>query len=397
MSDRTVTFSEMVKEHLIEIGAGRPRTVNINGQNFPILRVANVLDGKVEYERQTATANKSIQGDVSKVSRPGDVVLTTKGTVGRVALIPNDGPTFAYSPQLCYFRPSSDGPLRSQFLYYWLKSAEFWSQASSLKSQTDMADFLSLGDVERMRITLPPLIRQDAVASTLGALDDKIAVNDRIATTAEELCVSHFAEREGGPRVPVDALCRFDKRQANPSTLSETSAMHFSLPSFDAGRTPEITDPRTIKSLKFVVPPSAVLVSKLNPHTPRVWHVLHNEQMPALASTEFLVLVPTEGVSTAELWAALSQPAFTAEMAAKVTGTSNSHQRVKPSEIMGASIADPREFGTLRQTVEDLLQRAIAARQEIRTLQALRDTLLPELMSGRLRVKDAEKVVEEAV
>lgn len=40
--------------------------------------------------------------------------------------------------------------------------------------------------------------------------------------------------------------------------------------------------------------------------------------------------------------------------------------------------------------------RAHRASVESRTLAALRDTLLPQLMSGRIRVKDAEKIVEDA-
>ena len=74
----------------------------------------------------------------SKISKPGDIVLTVKGTVGRVALMPPDGPVFAYSPQLCYFRPTASGPLISRYLYYWFKSTQFWNQADALKGQTDI-------------------------------------------------------------------------------------------------------------------------------------------------------------------------------------------------------------------------------------------------------------------
>ncbi|MGH3273950.1 MAG: restriction endonuclease subunit S, partial [Streptosporangiaceae bacterium] len=150
MSDRTFTFSKLASENLIEVGAGRPRTVHDQYPGIPILRVADVLDGRI-----AALTPGSILGDYpkaigSKISRPGDVVLTVKGTVGRVALMPADGPDFAYSPQLCYFRPTVDGPLRPRYLYYWFKSAQFWNQADALKGQTDMADYLSLLDVEAL-------------------------------------------------------------------------------------------------------------------------------------------------------------------------------------------------------------------------------------------------------
>lgn len=107
--------------------------------------------------------------------------------------MPSDGPVFAYSPQLCYFRPVATGPLRSRYLYYWFKSAEFWNQADALKGQTDMADYLSLSDVQALKMTLPSLDSQDGVIEVLGALDDKVAVNDATAVTSGSLLGAHFS------------------------------------------------------------------------------------------------------------------------------------------------------------------------------------------------------------
>ena len=95
--------------------------------------------------------------------------------------MPADGRIFAYSPQLCYFRPAANGPLRSLYLYYWFKTDQFWNQADAFKGQTDMADYLSLSDTQALKIRLPCLGRQDNIVEVLQALDDKIAVNDRIA------------------------------------------------------------------------------------------------------------------------------------------------------------------------------------------------------------------------
>jgi type I restriction enzyme, S subunit len=190
MSDRTVSFSELVSESLMEVGAGRPRSV-LDQYPIPILRVADVLDGRIESPSQDRVPGGYRKVIGSKISRPGDVVLTAKGTVGRVALMPPDGPSFAYSPQLCYFRPAASGPLRSRYLYYWFKSTQFWNQADALKGQTDMADYLSLSDIQALKIRIPSLDRQDGIIEVLGSLDDKIAVNDRIVETAHNSAQAH--------------------------------------------------------------------------------------------------------------------------------------------------------------------------------------------------------------
>ncbi|QTR06366.1 hypothetical protein J7S33_24140, partial [Saccharothrix algeriensis] len=59
----------------------------------------------------------------AKVSRWGDIVLTTKGTVGRVTIIPTGSPEFVYSPQVCFFRVTEGARLESKYLHYWFKSS----------------------------------------------------------------------------------------------------------------------------------------------------------------------------------------------------------------------------------------------------------------------------------
>ncbi|NEE53922.1 hypothetical protein G3M55_56145 [Streptomyces sp. SID8455] len=64
---------------------------------------------------------------------------------------------------------------------------------------------------------------------------------------------------------------------------------------------------------------------------------------------------------------------------------------------METEVVDPRQFGEVGDQIRSLAQSILAARRESKTLATLRDTLLPQLMSGRLRVKDAEKIVEDHV
>ncbi|MDT0479904.1 restriction endonuclease subunit S domain-containing protein [Streptomyces doebereineriae] len=260
-----------------------------------------------------------------------------------------------------------------------------------------MADFISLGDILSLKLRLPSRTEQENVVGVLGALDDKIVVNERITATAEDLCQSIFSEQSWEARTTVESIAILRKGQVAPDALSETQVDHYSLPAFDSGAMPEVTDPRSIKSSKFVVRQPSVLLSKLNPEIPRVWNVSPRQKCTALASTEFLVLEPRNDVTAAELWAVLSQPGLLGDLASKVTGTSKSHQRVRPAEVMTSQVVDPRDLGDVRGQARTLLSRVMQARDESLALATLRDTLLPQLMSGKLRVRDAEKIVEGAV
>jgi len=82
-----------------------------------------------------------------------------------------------------------------------------------------------------------------------------------------------------------------------------------------------------------------------------------------------------------------------------VTGTSNSHQRVKPDDFGRMPVVLPPHKVVLAfdARARRLLERAQANRRATFLLAKLRDALLPQLMSGELRVRQAEKLVAQAV
>lgn len=87
-----------------------------------------------------------------------------------------------------------------------------------------------------------------------------------------------------------------------------------------------------------------------------------------------------------------------AYMKSLVTGTSKSHQRVKPNDILAAKIvlSDSALIGAFSNVVDPIIKRRFVCSKESETLADLRDTLLPKLIAGELQVPDAEKFLEEA-
>jgi type I restriction enzyme, S subunit len=132
-----------------------------------------------------------------------------------------------------------------------------------------------------------------------------------------------------------------------------------------------------------------LLLSKLNPHIPRVWLPV-NAGRYAVSSTEFLVFVPINGASKEFIFCAFTTDKFKQLLCQLVTGTSNSHQRVKPDGVsaMGAVIPPQGVLKTFGVLVEPIFSRIGHNRGEAQTLATLRDTLLPRLISGQLRLPD---------
>ncbi|MFD6165223.1 restriction endonuclease subunit S [Oerskovia sp. NPDC060287] len=341
---------------------------------------------------------RTFSGDVSAeyILRPGSLVLTMTDlsrdvdTLGLPALVP-DGPVYLHNQRIGLVVPRSD-QVWVRFLNYLLRTKGYRSHVVATATGSTVRH-TSPSRIKSYRARVPGFDLQRAIAEVLGALDDKIAANTKLASTAEDLARTLASAVPA--TVPLGEIVEHIKTTVNPEGLADDSVAHFSLPAFDAGIEPEVVGPQEIKSNKFLVREPSVLVSKLNPRFPRVWNVRSVPSLTSLASTEFVTLRPRFS-STTVLWALTSQPAFGSALEAMVAGTSGSHQRVKPAEMLSTLVPDPRTMSdVLVGQIDGLGLRAISSRDENRTLAATRDTLLPQLMSGKLRVRDAERIASE--
>lgn len=245
---------------------------------------------------------------------------------------------------------------------------------------------LNTAILSEVPVDVPDLATQTAIADILGALDDKIAANQRANSIAMVLSQSLLLEASGSvPLVPLAQLVNVPRKTVTPA---QGRVWHFSLPAFDDGGVPKLEDGAEIKSAKQRLERPSVLLSKLNPRIPRVWDVAAlPERHPALASTEFIVLEP-RSASTAELAAALRLPTSLDGLQSLARGTSGSHQRVSPADAMALEVPDATQLpGALRRTLTVLGAATASRRAESVRLAATRDALLPELMSGRLAVR----------
>lgn len=191
---RSVAFQELIDEGLLEIGDGYRAQNSELGGNGPIfLRAGHITDTHIDF-MGVERFHESLAAKVrSKMSQVGDTVITTKGnSTGRTSFVTQGLSPFVYSPHLSYWRSRNPSRLCPGFLRYWSKSLEFRHQLSAMKTSTDMAPYLSLTDQRRLRITLPPAADQKIAAAVLSALDDKIGLNRRMNATLEAMARALF-------------------------------------------------------------------------------------------------------------------------------------------------------------------------------------------------------------
>jgi len=193
--------SDLIANGKLVIGDGyRAKNEELSRHGLPFARAGNINDGfRFADADHFPEANLDRVGN--KVSEPGDVVFTSKGTVGRFAFVRPETPRFVYSPQLCFWRSVDHDLIDPRFLYYWMFGREFFVQFKGVAGQTDMAEYVSLTDQRRMHITLPATQEQRAIVEAMSEAIVNKLLHEPIAQLKE-------AEKHGEAGKLADALCR---------------------------------------------------------------------------------------------------------------------------------------------------------------------------------------------
>lgn len=299
--------------------------------------------------------------------------------------------------RMVLIRPPADR-VDHRFLKYVMNSRAGRAFAESHR-EGSAAPRINLPTIRSFPIPLPPIGEQQTIAATLGALDDKIESNLRAMDLSSLLLDALAADAAfESPLKRLGDLVEKTNDTLPPAKLGTRLVDHYSLPAFDKGERPERVPAQDIMSNKLLVPGRSILLSRLNPRINRIWWVTPTDGFPALASTEFLCMRTQDDEALAAAWLAVRTEAFLKELPQRVTGTSGSHQRVRPDDVLDIMVPDMSRIPVdTKQAALALLQLREQASDEIAVLESLRDTLVPELLSGRIRVVEAEGAVAEAI
>lgn len=182
---------------------------------------------------------------------------------------------------------------------------------------------------------------------------------------------------------PLERVAKLVKQSWNPSKEEEPLVSLFSIPAFDVGA-PEIVTPSDVKSNKLVVPNNSVLLSKINPRIERVWKVPFSaSDYKKVASTEFLVFQPLAG-EVDYLYYVFKSRTFRKKLLSLLTGSSGSHQRAKPEDVLEMEIPWPDKLET-REYIGDFLasfdKKIALLKEQAKLFEQLSETLLESMFT----------------
>ena len=268
---------------------------------------------------------------------------------------------------------------------------------------------LTVPVIEDIDILLPSKETQNRIVAILKSFDDKIEVNRRINDNLEQQAQAlfkswfvdfepfkdgEFVESELG-MIPKGwrTLCLRDivevsKKSVNPSKYPDTIFIHYSIPAFDNGMKPELQLGKDILSNKFTIMNKMTLFSKLNPRIKRVWYI-DEVKDNSICSTEFVPYRAKDVLFSSYVFSLINSNGFYDYVMSLVNGATGSHQRFHLDETLSYLIPFNNEVVlNYSKIIEPILKTILKNRVESFRLSSLRDTLLPRLMSGELKIND---------
>lgn len=416
----------------IEVNPKRPLT---RGTQAPFVAMADI---KEHCRSLAASQTKKYKGSGARFIN-GDTLLARitpcleNGKTALVTDLPKTATAFGSTELIVLC--AREGLTDPLFVYYLARFPFFRSYMINQMTGTSGRQRVPINAVKTYRFPLPPLEEQRRIASFLGALDDKIELNRRMNETLEEMARALFkswfvdfdpvrAKMEGRwrsgeslPGLPAELYDLFPDRLV-PSVLGPIpqgwQVEHFGYIAQERRRnvkardidqdTPYIalthmpqrsialsewTKANGIASGKFKFNQGELLFGRLRPY----FHKVGVAPINGVCSTDIAVVSPRSPEWFGCVLGHLSSTAFVNYTESTSTGTRMPRTSWKTMALYKVALPPCTLANALTEHSRPLTERIIDAIQEKRTLCALRDTLLPSLVSGQLRLADMETVL----
>ena len=412
-------IAELLRDGLLEIGDGyRAKNSEMGSSGLPFARAGNVNNG-FHFDDADILSEESVRLAGDKLSRPGDITFTSKGTFGRFAFVCQGTPPFVYSPQLCYWRVKREGVVDQRFLYYWMQGSDCMNQLNEVKGLTDMADYVSLTNQRKMWLSAPPLPMQHRIASILSAYDDLIENNQWRIKILKEMARSLYREwfvhfrfpghekvkmvpsslgpiPQGWEVVAIDDVCELvtDGSHTSPKSVDKGFPMASSKDMHDWGLNLDMCRHISREDYDQLVrngckpQKNDVLITKDGANYLRHIFVMREELELVLLSS-VAILRPNKRINPHLLTAILSIPENKDRLKNYVTGAAI--PRIILSDFKQFKIVLPSQEvqGAWTKIGEPITQLCWRLIEQITNLRRTRDLLLPRLLSGAIEFASA--------
>lgn len=432
---RTATVRELVEDGILERpidgnhGEIHPKASDFVERGIPFIMASDLVGGRIDTKHCAFISDELARSLRKGFALQGDVLISHKATMGRTAYVDHiDAPFLMLTPQVTYYRVKDQSRLSARYLKLYFDSPSFQRLFETWGHKGSTRAYLGITSQLDLPIVVPPPDEQRAIADILGTLDDKIDLNRRMNETLEAMAhalfKSWFVDFD-----PVRAKAE-GRDPGLPKSIAELFPAR--LVDSELGEIPEGWEVKSLDQIARFL--NGLALQKYPPSGNRSLPVIKIAQLragradgvdrasadldPDYVVADGDILFSWSGSLECVPWAggsgALNQHLF------KVTSTeyprwlcyfgvhhhlddfrhiaagkATTMGHIQRHHLSDAKVAVPpkRMPREIDQCFFPLFESLWKREVQSRTLAALRDTLLPKLISGELRVKDAQKLI----
>ncbi len=379
MTVDTVRLGTLVADGRVSYGIVQPGSARETG--VPVVRAGDIRGGRIDVLNPLRVTPEASARHSRTVLRGGELLFSVVGTVGETAIVPYELAGWNVARAVAVLRP--DG-VSTRWLEYALQSPNVKRQIDSYLNTT-VQPTLNLADLTRLILPHTPVPEQQAIAEVLGALDDKIAANSALAATADLYASTVLLGSLGTGRVRLDSIAHITMGSSpKGDTLNELGQ---GVPFYQGVRDFGFRSP---SRRVFTTAPARsanagdILVSVRAP----VGDVNVADE-PVCIGRGIAAVRSTRGTQATLLHQLKAERDAWAPFEAEGTvfGSINRDQL----HGIQLNVVAPKRVEFVEQELAGIESSIAATLAENRTLAATRDALLPQLMSGKLRVRDIDR------
>jgi type I restriction enzyme S subunit len=382
-----------------------------NTGTLKVIRGMNVTEGKLRWGDDSRFWNHSSKEYSKYLIELDDIVIGMDGSkIGKNRAIVRNSDLPAILAQRVARIQAIEGISCQKYIWQLINNDHFENYINNIQTGTSIPH-ISLGQIGNLEIKLPSLQEQQAIASILSAIDDKIENNLAINKTLEEMAMTlykhwfvdfgpfqdgEFVESELGmipkgwevKRLDEIAYKRSESYKfkgkekvvfVNTSDVSNGSFMHKNYKNIDD----------LPGQAKKSIYPEDILFSEIRPINRRFAYVDFNSE-DYVVSTKFMVIRNNELINNKLLNRILTRDETISEFQNIAESRSGTFPQITFDVIGHVQFSLPaigiqNEF---QELVGNLEEQQKSNLEEIKNLTQLRDTLLPKLISGEVRLKE---------
>ncbi|HHP0305170.1 restriction endonuclease subunit S [Acinetobacter baumannii] len=364
----------------------------IDSSEYYSIRTPDIKNGRLLYEQANRVSAETYTSWTKRgIPETGDLILAREAPVGEVGWIDKDH-KICLGQRTVLIKIYSD-KIDKKFLLYSFVSPRFKDYLNELSGGSVVAH-LNMKDIRALEFSFPPLPEQKAIASVLSSLDDKIDLlhrqNKTLEAMAETLFRQWFIEdaKEDWEEVKVK-----DYVTLNKSTLNKnypfTEILYLDTGSLTKGIVSEL-QPYNLKEApsraKRLVQNNDVLISTVRPNQCH-YGIVSRPKDNLVVSTGFCTITCNQ-ISPYFIYLLLTSDDMTEYLHSVAEGSTSTYPSLKPEDIGVVTFKLPPEdlMYEFHSIAESYWKKIHMNLEQIQTLEQLRDTLLPKLMSGEVRV-----------